>query len=212
LAAYQVAYDKTAPLGHRIDIIFAQVRIGFFSRDNELCARKIERVKQLIEEGGDWDRRNRLKVYEGIFRSSIRDFKGAVTPLLDSLATFTSTELMEYRDFVRYVTLAAALSLTRAEFKQKVILSPEILEAIHETPFLSDFANSLYNCQYDKFFVALAEMEKSLKLDHLLYRHTAYYVREMRIIAYNQLLVSYKSLTLQSMAASFGVTESFIDA
>ncbi len=83
---------------------------------------------------------------------------------------------------------------------------------IHETPHMSEFANALYGCQYDKFFVALAEVEKSLKSDHLLHRHTAFYVREMRIIAYNQLLVSYKSLTIQSMAKSFGVSVDFIDA
>ena len=33
----------------------------------------------------------------------------------------------------------------------------------------------------------------------------------MRILAYNQLLQSYRSLTLESMARSFGVSEEFID-
>ena len=74
----------------------------------------------LIEEGGDWDRRNRLKVYEGMYKISIRDFKGAVDNLLDTLATFTSTELMDYKDFVKYAVLAAALTLKRPDFKKKV--------------------------------------------------------------------------------------------
>ncbi|KAJ1328842.1 hypothetical protein BSLG_009886 [Batrachochytrium salamandrivorans] len=89
--------------------------------DNELVSKSIDKVKILIEEGGDWDRRNRLKVYEGIYRISIRDFKGAINMLLDSLATFTSTELMEYKDFVRYTVLTAALTLPRPEFKSKVV-------------------------------------------------------------------------------------------
>ena len=76
----------------------------------------------LIDEGGDWDRRNRLKVYEGIHRMSIRDFKGAVALLLDSLATFTSTEMMEYKDFVKYTVLTAAITLPRPELKKKVSL------------------------------------------------------------------------------------------
>ena len=38
-----------------------------------------------------------------------------------------------------------------------------------------------------------------------------YYIREMRILAYTQLLESYRSLTLQYMANAFGVSEEFID-
>lgn len=41
--------------------------------------------------------------------------------------------------------------------------------------------------------------------------HYRYYVREMRIKAYSQLLESYSSLTLDYMARSFGVTTDFID-
>ena len=51
----------------------------------------------LIEEGGDWDRRNRLKVYQGIYFLSIRDFKSAANNFLDSISTFTSYELMDYK-------------------------------------------------------------------------------------------------------------------
>ena len=50
----------------------------------------------LIEEGGDWDRRNRLKVYEGIYSMAIRDFKKAANLFLDTISTFTSYELMDY--------------------------------------------------------------------------------------------------------------------
>jgi hypothetical protein len=41
--------------------------------------------------------------------------------------------------------------------------------------------------------------------------HARFYVREMRILAYAQLLESYRSLTLQSLSAAFGVTADFID-
>lgn len=50
----------------------------------------------LIEEGGDWDRRNRLKVYEGVYSMAVRDFKKAATLFLDTISTFTSYELMDY--------------------------------------------------------------------------------------------------------------------
>jgi 26S proteasome regulatory subunit N7 len=78
-------------------------------------------------------------------------------------------------------------------------------------PELQDFIVSLFNCQYEKFFQSLAVIEQSLKLDYILHKHTRYYVREMRIIIYSQLLESYRSLTIESMAKSFGVSEEFID-
>ena len=57
----------------------------------------------------------------------------------------------------------------------------------------------------------LAEVEQTLIKDRLLAPHYTYYVREMRILAYTQLLESYRSLTLEYMANSFGVTVDFID-
>lgn len=50
-----------------------------------------------------------------------------------------------------------------------------------------------------------------LKFDRFLSPHYRYFTREMRIIAYTQLLESYRSLTLDYMANSFGVTNEFID-
>lgn len=50
-----------------------------------------------------------------------------------------------------------------------------------------------------------------MKNDRYFYKHYTYYIREMRIIAYNQLLESYSSLTLKYMSDAFGVTTNFID-
>lgn len=61
------------------------------------------------------------------------------------------------------------------------------------------------------FFHSLAWVEKELRHDRLLAPHYRYYVREMRILAYTQLLESYRSLTLQYMATAFGVSTEFID-
>jgi hypothetical protein len=42
--------------------------------------------------------------------------------------------------------------------------------------------------------------------------HANFYVREMRIKAYTQILESYKSLTLERMSNAFGVSATYIDA
>ena len=82
---------------------------------------------------------------------------------------------------------------------------------LHEIPNVGDFANSLYTCNYAQFFQSLAAIEQQLKYDRYLSHHYQYYVREMRILAYAQILESYRSLTIDSMAQSFGVSEDFID-
>jgi len=50
-----------------------------------------------------------------------------------------------------------------------------------------------------------------MKHDRYLSAHYRYYVRELRILAYTQLLESYRSLTLDYMARAFGVSVDFID-
>jgi len=53
--------------------------------------------------------------------------------------------------------------------------------------------------------------EKELRCDRYLAPHAFYYVREMRVKAYAQLLQSYRSLSLVHMAKSFGVSIEFMD-
>ena len=44
-----------------------------------------------------------------------------------------------------------------------------------------------------------------------LYPHYAFYVREMKVKVFSQLLESYRSLTLKYMAEAFNVTEEYMD-
>jgi len=64
LTAFRKTYEKTVSLGHRLDIVFHLIRLGLFYMDHDVVTRNIEKAKTLIDEGGDWDRRNRLKVYQ----------------------------------------------------------------------------------------------------------------------------------------------------
>ena len=61
------------------------------------------------------------------------------------------------------------------------------------------------------FFLWTAWVEGELRNDRLLAPHYRYYVRQIRILAYSQLLESYRSLTLDYMAQAFGVSTTFID-
>lgn len=209
--ALRLAHEKTISLGHRLDIVFHMIRIGLFFLDHDLVQRNIDKAKFLIEEGGDWDRRNRLKVYQGLYSIAIRDFKTASSLFLDTVSTFTSYELMDYFTFVRYTVYVSMISLSRNELRDKIIRGSEILEVLHSNPNVRNFLSSLYECRYADFFQNLAHVEELLYADYIFNPHYRFYVREMRIMAYAQLLESYRSLTVACMAEAFGVTESFID-
>ncbi|KAI4456689.1 26s protesome subunit 6 [Holotrichia oblita] len=211
ISTFRQAYDKTVSLGHRLDIIFHMIRIGLFFMDHDIITRNIEKAKTLIEEGGDWDRRNRLKVYQGVYCMAVRDFKAAANLFLETVSTFTSYELMDYKTFVRYTVYVCLISLPRNQLRDQVVKGSEILEVLHSEPFVKDYLFSLYNCQYADFFKNLAQVEDILRKDYLLHPHYRYYIREMRILAYSQLLESYRSLTLQYMAEAFDVSQEFID-
>jgi 26S proteasome regulatory subunit N7 len=112
----------------------------------------VEKAKKMFEQGGDWERKNRLKVYEGLYYMAIREFKKAAMLFLDSIATFTTYELFSYQTFVFYTVVTAIISLDRVTLKTKVVDAPEILTVIDGIPGLSQFLNSLYNCEYLNFF------------------------------------------------------------
>jgi len=107
-------------------------------------------LKDLLEApgGGDWERKNRLKVYEGVYAMSTRNFKKAATLLLDSLSTFSATELCSYNDFVFYTVVTAIVALDRVALKKHVVDAPEILAVLGEMPHLERFLTGLYACKY----------------------------------------------------------------
>ncbi|GAA5859943.1 hypothetical protein JCM1840_001807 [Sporobolomyces johnsonii] len=211
--AHEEAFSKAAGKGTKIDLVLSIIRIGFFHSDHDLISTSIDRAQKLVDEGGDWDRRNRLKVYEGLYSLSIRNFTKGAELLLDAMPTFTATELIEYDDFVTLCVLAGVFALERKDIKKKVIDAPEVIAVIPNVPSLKDFCDSLYKCDYATFFRSLATVETAHLLpSRLLAVHARYYVRELRIKAYAQLLESYRSVTLESLAAAFGVSKEWLDA
>lgn len=242
--------------------------MGLFYGDKLLVKKHVDRAKALVESGGDWDRRNRLKAYTGLYLLTVRSYNIAAPLLLDSLSTFTSYELCSYSSLVVYSVLAGSVSLKRVDFKSKVVDAPEIKAILgdgedkllalsgaisagpgadediqdvpSETPSaaktavnlttlgtgvdapeaeaaldfspLAQLVSSLYTGSYRSFFGALAAVEVSfLTQDRYLYEHRGWFVREMRLRAYQQLLQSYRVVGLESMANDFGVSVDFLD-
>lgn len=123
LVAYAETEKKTVAMGQRMDLVFSILRcsLPLVHRDwassdtaSDLAFRdrmqiffgewhsvreSIEKCKRLFEEGGDWERKNRLKVYESLYFMSTRSFKMSADLFLDSIATFTTCGLSISRPF-----------------------------------------------------------------------------------------------------------------
>lgn len=266
IASYEAIFDKTGILGTKIDLVLAIIRVALFFGDRILAKKTIDRASALVESGGDWDRRNRLKAYTGLHYLTVRSHVQAAPLLLDSLSTFTSYELCSYSNLVVYAILAGSVSLKRVDFKSKVVDAPEIkaivgsgeeklsalsgqtsagpsagdeemeeatgssatpaAKAVNLTTLggqqdkelpvdfspLAKLVKSLYEGDYRSFFGALSDVEVNfLTQDRYMYEHRGWYVRDMRLRGYQQLLQSYRVVGLESMAKDFGVTVDFLD-
>lgn len=51
-------------VGNRMDLLFHNIRLGLFYTDHKLITENMDKANVMLEQGGDWDRRNRLKVYQ----------------------------------------------------------------------------------------------------------------------------------------------------
>ena len=197
--------------GKKIDATMEKARIAIFLLDFKLMKDLISDAKKLIDAGGDWDRRNRLKVYEALYLLSTRDLLTASGLLLDCVATFTCVELCSYQKFMSYAVLTNALHLPRVQLKKKLITNPHVISVLREVPNVANLMQNLYGCDYSGFFKALLAVYEEICDDRYLGPHATYLVRECRLLAYSQFLEAYRSVTLSSMADTFGISVGLLD-
>lgn len=177
----------------------------------QLIKEQVETAENMLNQGGDWERRNRLKVYDGLYKMLLRDFKGAAELFLSALATFSCTELFDYERFIFYTAILSLVALDRGTLREKVIKAPEILSVYEKIDFLPQLMNGLYDSDYRGFFEALVGISGSIDADFFLARHSRFFIREIRVVVYKQFLESYKSVTIDAMASEFGVSPAFLD-
>lgn len=214
LQAYQDVIDlPKVSTGKKVDCYMERARLASFYDDTAAADDNIEQALALAEgSGGDWDRRNRLKVYRALQLLLHRDLKKASSLLLDCIATFSCNEMCPYSDFIVYVVLTNLLHLPRPELKRKILDGPEILSVSHDIPIVLTLAKAFYEADYKAYLQAMVELDAHvLWNDRYLQPHAAFWMRELHILAYKQFLDAYQSVTLQAMADAFGVTTDFID-
>lgn len=211
VAVYDGIPSKLISSGQKVDNAMAKAQLAFLFGDLKLAREQIDQAKELNEKGGDWDRRNRLKIYDAAHLMATREFSKAAALLLDCVATFTCVELFSYEDFVFYTVLTNLYALPRVPLGKRVVESPDILAVIDGIPHLGELLNSFFQCRYRAFFESLVGIDGAIRRDRYLGPHESFYVREVRVRAYGQYLESYKSVTIEGMSRTFGVTEAFLD-
>jgi len=212
LGAYKEILDlPKLSSGKTMDALMESAKVASFHGDVKKNAELVEKIAKLADESGDWDRRNRLKVYNALAKILARDIKGAASLLIDCIATFSCAEMCTYTEFVMYTMISNLLHVPRTELKAKIIDGPEILAVVSEIPIVAKLANALYECNYKVYLEAMVEVQPVLIADRFLQPHCGYIMRELHVLGYKQFLDSYKSVTLKSMANSFGVGTEFLD-
>ena len=95
----------------------------------------IDKADKLAQSGsGDWDRRNRVAVYQALQFLLKRDLKKSAEIMLQGIATFTSTELCSYQSFLIYAALTNLLHLPRPKLYEKILNGPELLAVAPDIP------------------------------------------------------------------------------
>lgn len=211
-AAFALAESKSVALSHKLDLAFRRLRVAFFVGDHVAVAAKVAAAHALLSTGGDWEGKNRLKVYEGLHAAATRDFPRAATLLLDTVSTFVATEVASYESLVFTAVVSALVALGRVELKKRVVDSPEVRSAIGASDPLEGVLDALYGCQYAAFFRLLGPVCTRVSRDWLLAPHARHVARALRAGAFAQFLESYQSVALASMAAACGISKGLLDS
>jgi len=199
---------KTLAVGPKLDLCFQRIRLGFAYSNHTIVNDALADAQKLLKDG-DWERRNRMKMYEGLYCVFVRQFDKGAKLLLDGLSTFAATELMSFQQYIFITGVAGLATLDRAGLKKHLVDCPEVLAANDKE--LNALITALYECKYNEFFDALAAVCHKMRRSVFLNAHVNYFFRELRVKVFNQFLDSYSSVTLQSMATSFAIPVNVLD-
>ncbi len=211
IQTYNAVIGRTSSSSTKIDMMFQIVTIAFVFEDWTLLEETLEKCRSIMLSGGDWDQRNKLNICEGMLALLKRDFAAAARLFSSSLATFSWSGLIQFRDMVKYCIVAALFTFGRKELKERVLNCPEVIEVLAEAKLFERLLGSFYYCRYADFFQALQLLAKEMANDYFLAPHCEYVVKEMKIAAFSQLLTSYKTISIKSVAEAFGVSDEVVD-
>ena len=83
---FREAYAMSGGASRKMEILFEILLMNFEKYDLDALKKDVTTCKQLVEDGADWDKKNKLKIFESCYLMLIREFKKASELLLSSIA------------------------------------------------------------------------------------------------------------------------------
>jgi 26S proteasome regulatory subunit N7 len=96
IETFDKALKLSVGVSKKMEIEFQILLIYIKEKNLEKIKEHIDIQHKFLLDGGDWEKKNKLKVYEGIYNLMVREFSKASSLLLDCTATFTSSEVISF--------------------------------------------------------------------------------------------------------------------
>lgn len=205
LSAKLIEKDCTPSL--KMDIFMCKIRMSIILQNRVSLIINVEDAQSVFESSCDWDRKNRFKVYLGLFYLIKAEFSNSAVQFSECLASFDARELLSFDRVILYLVFCSLQTFSRNDIKRKIIDNSEVRKC-REVLALPE---CLYNCCYPEFFGRLLEFIELTENDTFLSQFREHFCKEMKIRGYHQLLLSYQSLHLTKMAQMFNAEESHVE-
>lgn len=201
-------YNKS--LRVRFDVYTAQVRMLILLGWKDQLDQKMKEIESLIELGIDWGRKNKFKVYKSLYCILQCEYEKASGLLIDALSTFEGEELMSYSDLVKYCIFCGIMELDMKSIRTKLVESSEVCDEAKHIPSALDLLISLDRCNYAALFISLCKFTEGVRDDPYLYDRADFFVYRVKMRSYNQIFMSYTSISIRQMSSIFGVSETYM--
>lgn len=156
--SYLLALEKTAGVLKKLEYNLVVLQIYFTQRKIKQFSELLTTCKKLDEEGGDWEKKNKLLVYDGIWHVIKRDFHKAADIFLSCVNTFNAPEIIDFKQLVFYGVVLGMVTLHRKDIRKKILDNSEIVSILREDPLLEGFINAFYGREYGRYFSCLSRV------------------------------------------------------
>jgi 26S proteasome regulatory subunit N7 len=196
-------------LSLKMDIFLCKIRMAIILRNRRLLEENIAFADETCDLGCDWDRRNKYKIYRAVYNLMRAEFSEAALLISEALPSFESSEVISCERAVVYLILSGLLTFGREEIRKRILESSEVIDGGCVTGM--ELASSLYNCRYGSYMRGLHAFCSEVEGDVFIGGFVGHFCKEMKIRVYGQMLESYRSLSLPSMATTFGIEAEFLE-
>ncbi|KAI5170522.1 26S proteasome regulatory subunit N7 [Pancytospora epiphaga] len=194
-------------LSLQMDIQLCRMRIAIILNDRPNLVDSANEAKKIFENTCDWDRKNRCKVYLGIYNLIRAEFREAAMLFSEGVASFDAPELLDTSHLILYYTFSGLLTFTRSELKARILENSEV-SRVQKYMRLPE---TYFGCDYESYFRSVLAFIEMFECDAIIGPFKEHFCKEMKVKGYGQLLLSYRSMYLDRMADTFNIQEEHLE-